>query len=486
MYLGIDLGTSSVKAILLDENHHVVGQKSHPLSVSNPKPLWSEQDPEHWWRATTNAVLSLKQTHKKAFSALKAIGLSGQQHGATLLGKSHEVLRPAMLWNDGRAMEQCDILTNREPEYPNIIGSKLMAGFTSPKVLWVAQHEPDIFKQISKVLLPKDYLRLKMTGDFATDLSDASGTAWVDVNKRKWSTVLLDACELTEEQMPSLFEGTQVTGTVSAAIAKEWGISPSTVVAGGGGDNPAGAMSVNVIKQGSAFLSIGTSGVYFVSSNVFQANPQGGIHTFCHCIPNHWHHMSVHLSAASCLTWLASTLKTAPEELLMEAEEMSSDNSPIIFLPYLSGERTPHANPHAKGMFFGMTHSTSRADLTRAVLEGVAFAFADGQDAMLQANIKIDDVSVVGGGAKNLYWGKILASALQRPLIYRANREVGAALGAARLAWLSSNPRDAETAFATPEIETVIECDPELATNYIKKRKIFQTLYHRLADVFAM
>ena len=486
MYLGIDLGTSSVKAILLDENHRVVGQKSHPLSVSNPKPLWSEQDPDHWWRATTNAVLALRQTHKKAFSALKAIGLSGQQHGATLLGKSHEVLRPAMLWNDGRALEQCEILTAREPEYPHIIGSKLMAGFTSPKVLWVAQHEPEIFKQITKVLLPKDYLRLKMTGDFATDLSDASGTAWIDVDKRKWSTTLLNACELTEAQMPSLFEGTEVTGTVSAAIAKEWGISPSTVVAGGGGDNPAGAISVNVIKQGSAFLSIGTSGVYFVSSNVFQTNPHGGIHTFCHCIPKHWHHMSVHLSAASCLTWLASTLKTAPEELLLEVEEMSSDNSPIIFLPYLSGERTPHGNPHAKGMFFGMTHTTSRADLTRAVLEGVAFAFADGQDAMLNAGIKIDDVSVVGGGAKNLYWGKILASALQRPLIYRANREVGAALGAARLAWLSSNPRDAETAFATPAIETVIECDAELATNYIKKRKIFQTLYHRLADVFAM
>jgi xylulokinase len=486
MYLGIDLGTSSVKAILLDENHRVVGQKSHPLSVSHPKPLWSEQDPDLWWQATSNAVLSLRQTFKKSFSGIKAIGLSGQQHGATLLGINHEVLRPAMLWNDGRAMRECQTLTEKLPEYPNIIGSKLMAGFTAPKVYWVAEHEPAIFKQISKVLLPKDYLRLKLTGDFATDLSDASGTAWIDVNKRKWSTDLLNACELTEEQMPKLFEGTEVTGTVSAHVAKEWGVSPSTVVAGGGGDNPAGAMSVNVIKQGSAFLSLGTSGVYFVSSNVFQSNPAGGIHTFCHCIPNYWHHMSVHLSAASCLTWLSATLKAAPEELLMEAEEMSSDSSPVIFLPYLSGERTPHADPHAKGTFFGMTHTTTRADMTRAVLEGVAFAFADGQDAMLKAGIEIDDVSVVGGGAKNLYWGKILAAALGRPLIYRANREVGSALGAARLAWLASNPRDAVTAFATPEIETVVECDPELSARYAKKREIFKLLYVRLADVFAM
>jgi xylulokinase len=484
MYLGIDLGTSSVKAILLDENHRLIGQNSQALVVSLPKPLWSEQDPDHWWQATTTAVLALRHQHAKEFSALKAIGLSGQQHGATLLDGNHNILRPAMLWNDGRASAQCNALLERAPDYPEIIGSRLMAGFTSPKVFWVAEHEPDIFKRVAKILLPKDYLRLKMTGDFATDLSDASGTAWLDVSKRRWSDKLLEACELTTEQMPALFEGSEVTGTVSPSIAREWGISPSTVVAGGGGDNPAGAMSVNVIKQGSAFLSLGTSGVFFVSSKSFQSNPQGGIHTFCHCIPNHWHHMSVHLSAASCLTWLASMLNANPEDLLLEAEMNLKEDCPVIFLPYLSGERTPHANPHAKGVFFGMTNTTARANLTRAVLEGVAFAFADGQDAMLSAGVEIDEVSVVGGGAKSLYWGKILASVLQRDLIYRTNREVGSALGAARLAWLAANKRDAETAFTTPPAEIVVNSDPELAERYRQKRKVFQKLYVRLEDMF--
>jgi xylulokinase len=486
MYLGIDLGTSSVKAILLDEAHHLIGQNSQPLTVSQPRPLWSEQNPEEWWHATATAILSLKAAYPTEFSALKAIGLSGQQHGATLLGKNHKVLRPAMLWNDGRAMEQCKTLTSRVSNYADLIGSRVMPGFTSPKVLWVAEHEPAVFKKIAKILLPKDYLRLKMTGEYATDLSDASGTAWVDVNKREWSDKLLAACELNQDHMPALFEGSDITGTVSASIAKAWGISPNTVLAGGGGDNPAGAMSVNVIKSGSAFLSLGTSGVYFVASNKFQANPSGGLHSFCHCIPNHWHHMSVHLSAASCLSWLASNLNTPAETLLAEAEHQSSQHCSVVFLPYLSGERTPHGNPYAKGVFFGMTHTTTRADLTRAVLEGVAFAFADGQDSMLQAGVEINDVSVVGGGAKSLYWGKILASALSRPLIYRNNREVGAALGAARLAWLAANPSDPDTAFATPAIETVIESDPNLADSLAKKREVFKKLYDRLEDVFVM
>jgi xylulokinase len=484
MYLGIDLGTSSVKAILLDENQHLIGQNSQPLTVSHTKPLWSEQNPDHWWNATNTAVLTLKHEHPKEFAALKAIGLSGQQHGATLLDAQQQILRPAMLWNDGRASAQCATLLERVPSYPEIIGSRLMAGFTSPKVFWVKEHEPEIFKRIAKVLLPKDFLRLKITGDFASDMSDASGTAWLDIQQRKWSGPLLDASELSIDQMPALFEGSDITGTVRATLARDWGISPATVVAGGGGDNPAGAMSVNVIKQGSAFLSLGTSGVFFVSSKVYQSNPQGGIHTFCHCIPNHWHHMSVHLSAASCLTWLAGMLSANPEDLLREAEEHLKEDCPVVFLPYLSGERTPHGNPHAKSVFFGMTNNTTRANLTRAVLEGVAFAFADGQDAMLQAGVEIDEVSVVGGGAKSLYWGKILSSVLQRDLIYRTNREVGSALGAARLAWLAANPRDAETAFTTPDAEIVVNSDPELAERYIHKRKVFQKLYVRLEDMF--
>jgi xylulokinase len=484
MYLGIDLGTSSVKVVLLNDEQEVIGQHSQPLTVSQPKPLWSEQDPDHWWQATCDAMQHLKSTHRVLLSGVKAIGLSGQQHGATLLDKTHQVLRPAMLWNDGRAMSQCKTLGARVDGHADVIGSAIMPGFTAPKVLWVAENEPEIFKKTTKVLLPKDYLRLKMTGDYATDLSDASGTSWLDVKQRAWSDAMLTACELSQDNMPALFEGSAITGVVSASLAKEWGISVNTVVVGGGGDNPAGAISVNVIKPGSAFLSIGTSGVYFVASSSYSPNSAGGVHTFCHCLPNQWHYMSVHLSAASCISWLASTLQVDAQQLLIEAEKDFTHNTNVIFLPYLSGERTPHINPYAKGIFFGMTHTTTRADLTRAVLEGVAFAFADGQDAMLQANVVIDDVSVVGGGAKSLFWGKILAAALQRPLIYRANREVGAALGAARLGFLAANNTDPQTAFTMPPIENVIEPDPALMDSYVKKQQTFRNLYHRLEDMF--
>jgi xylulokinase len=485
MYLGIDLGTSSVKIVLLDEEQRIIGQSATALTVSQPKPLWSEQDPHDWWNGTCQAMQTLKLTHKKELAAVKAIGLSGQQHGATLIDNMHEVVRPAMLWNDGRAMEQCKSLGARVSGHADIIGSVLMPGFTAPKVEWVREYEPTHFKRIQKVLLPKDFLRLKMTGEYATDLSDASGTAWLDISARKWSDKMLAASELGKEHMPQLFEGSEVTGTLMASVAHEWGIPASAVVVGGGGDNPAGAISVNVIKPGSAFLSIGTSGVYFVASDIFKTNPTGGIHSFCHCLPEQWHHMSVHLSAASCLSWLANTLQIAdPRELLREAENNASVTSNVIFLPYLSGERTPHINPYAKGVFFGITHTTTRADLTRAVLEGVAFAFADGQDAMLQAGVEINDVSVVGGGAKSLYWGQILASALQRPLIYRADREVGAALGAARLAWLAANPSDPQSAFITPAIEHVMEPDADNTDQYFQKRKTFKKLYDRLEDIF--
>lgn len=487
MYLGIDLGTSSVKIVLINEKQEILAQQSESLTVSQPQALWSEQDPEHWWQATCRAMHVLKQKFHKELSGVKAIGLSGQQHGATLMDSTHKPLRPAILWNDGRAMQQCKTLGDKVAKHITIIGSRLVPGFTAPKVEWVREHEPNIFKQIAKVILPKDYLRLKMTGDYATDQSDASGTSWLDVANRQWSEEMLAACDLTREQMPTLFEGSEITGTVLPNVAREWGISNTVMVVGGGGDNPAGAISVNVIKSGSAFLSIGTSGVYFVASDVYLPSPEGGVHTFCHCLPKQWHYMSVHLSAASCLSWLANTLQVAnPHELLVEAEKSHQTVSPVIFLPYLSGERTPHINPYAKGVFFGITHTTTRADLTRAVLEGVAFAFADGQDAMIKAGVTIDDVSVVGGGAKSLYWGKILASALNRPLHYRVNCEVGSAFGAGRLAWLGANNKNAKTAFDMPLLETTIMPDPELTGSYIVKQTVFRNLYRRLEDMFEM
>lgn len=482
MYLGIDLGTSGVKLVLINDQQETIGQSTAKLTVSQPHPLWSEQNPEDWWQATCFAVNELKKTHAKEFSAIKAIGLSGQQHGATMLDAQGNVLRPAILWNDGRAAKECEFFSEKIPNYTQIIGAKMMPGFTAPKIMWVKQHEPDIYHRIAKVVLPKDYLRFKMTNEFATDMSDASGTGWLDIEKRTWSHEMLNASGFSTTHMPQLFEGSAVTSTLSKEIAEAWGLMQTTKVVGGGGDNPAAAMSINVIEEGSAFLSLGTSGVYFVASDTYKTNHQNGLHSFCHCLPNRWHYMTVHLSAASCLSWFAKSMQISEMELLKEAENAKESVETLLFLPYLSGERSPHNNPHARGVFFGLSHQTSRAHMTRAILEGVAFAFADGQDAMINAGVDIQKVFVVGGGAQSLFWGKILASVLNRPLIYSKNREVGAAVGAARLAWYSLNP--SQTLNFTSEIEAIVEPDSSLVTQYQIQRKKFQALYSRLEDFF--
>ena len=487
MYLGIDLGTSSVKVILMDDKQSVIAFTFAKLTCAHPFPLWSEQNPQDWWNATCLAISQLQQTHSHQLANLKAIGLSGQQHGATLLDKSDRVLRPAILWDDGRAFEQCQQLESIVPQYGEITGNRVMPGFTAPKLRWIQQNEPTVFDQIHKILLPKDYLRLRLTGDYASDLSDSAGTSWLNVGKRIWSDEMLAATGLTQKQMPALFEGSDITGHVTPHLAKQWGIPRNTPVVGGAGDNAASAISVNVIKPGNAFLSLGTSGVYFVANETYAPNPIGGVHTFCHCLPNLWHQMSVHLSASSCLTWLSELLSVNPDVLLHETEATSPNENQLLFLPYLSGERTPHNDPYARGVFFGMTHTTQRTDLVRAVLEGVAFAFADGQAAMLNANPRIDEISVLGGGARNFYWGKILASVLQRPLTYRQERAGGAAMGAARLAWLGINPNDIAniaSVFTAPPIEKIIWPDEQLVTLYLEKRKLFQQLYQQLKPLF--
>jgi len=481
MYLGIDLGTSSVKLILINDLQEKIGQSSHALTISQPKPLWSEQNPDDWWQATCKAVYSLKQQHPQEFAAIKAIALSGQQHGATLLDANGKILRPAILWNDGRAFKECEYFNTHVPHYTQTIGSRMMPGFTAPKIQWIKHYETAIFNRIAKVILPKDYLRYKITGEFATDMSDASGTGWLDIKKRDWSHAMLEATGLSLDHMPQLFEGNDITGLISKNIAQDWGLSENTKIIGGGGDNPAAAISTNVIEEGTGFLSLGTSGVYFVSSNTYTSNAHGGVHSFCHCLPNRWHHMTVHLSAASCLSWFAKTIKMSETELLAEAVQTSDSHDNLIFLPYLSGERSPHNNPHARGVFLGLSHQTSRAHMTKAILEGVAFAFADGQQAMLNAGIKINKVFVVGGGAQSLYWGKILASVLNRPLIYTKNREVGAATGAALLAWSALN---ANAHLSVPEVEAVISPDNQLVMEYAMKHKQFKELYQRLESFF--
>ena len=476
MFLGIDLGTSSVKVILIDAEQNIIASHAESLSVQRPQPLWSEQNPEDWWQATEKSLAALGQKFPNEFKACQATGLSGQMHGATLLDKNNQVLRPAILWNDGRCQAECEELMQTVPDALAITGNLIMPGFTAPKLLWVKKHEPELFKQVTKVLLPKDYLRLKLSGDFATDVSDASGTSWLNVKERTWSTTMLAANDLSLEHMPTLYEGTEITGTLLPALSKKFGLNPNCCLVAGGGDNAASAISIDVVEPGSGFLSLGTSGTLFVADNNYRSNPEETLHSFCHCIPNTWHHMSVHLSAANCIDWLAKLVNLSIPDLLATFPQANPGHTPI-FLPYLSGERTPHNNPHARGAFFNLDHDCNTGNLLQAVLEGVAFAFADGKQVMTNAGVTIKNITLVGGGSRIKAWGPILASALNQPLQYCEAGEVGGAYGAARLAWYAVHGGDINDAFAKPVISQVVEPQIELVERYQQQQERFRSLY---------
>jgi xylulokinase len=481
VYLGIDIGTSSVKAVLVDDSGALVAQSSEPLSVSRPQPGFSEQDPVSWWQATVKAVGGLPSGPRQA---VRSVGLSGQMHGATLLDQQDRPLRPAILWNDGRSAAECLELESREPRSRAITGNIIMPGFTAPKLLWVAKHEPEIFQRTAHVLLPKDYVRLVMTGEKVSDMSDASGTAWLDVGRRDWSDALLAATGLTRSHMPSLVEGTSPSGSLTAAAADQLQIS-RVIVAGGGGDNAASAVGLGVVAPGQGFLSLGTSGVLFVVTDRFRPNPDRAAHAFCHCLPGRWHQMSVMLSAASVLDWVAELTGRTDLPALVEAARMRgvTHRSPF-FLPYLSGERTPHNDPNARGVFFGIRADTDAVDLAVAVLEGVALAFADGLDVLLEKGGSIDEITVTGGGARLPYWGELLAAALNRPLTYRIGGEVGAALGAARLARVALGGQPAEQVFVAPPVGRVVHPEAALTGLLAARRRTFVRLYQDLRNTF--
>lgn len=484
MYIGIDLGTSGVKAILLNEQGDVVASHTEKLTVSRPHPLWSEQDPEQWWLATDRAVKALGQQH--SLSEVKALGLAGQMHGATLLDKQQKVLRPAILWNDGRCAEECVMLENQVPQSRVITGNLMMPGFTAPKLLWVQRHEPDIFSQVDKVLLPKDYLRLRMTGEFASDMSDAAGTMWLDVAKRDWSDVMLAACQLTRAHMPALYEGSAITGTLLPGIAQSWGMSEVAVVAGGG-DNAAGAVGVGMMNAGQAMLSLGTSGVYFAVSDGFLSKPESAVHSFCHALPERWHLMSVMLSAASCLDWAAKLTGLASVPALIDAAQQANEQAePVWFLPYLSGERTPHNNPQAKGVFFGLTHQHGPAELARAVLEGVGFALADGMDVVHACGVTPASITLIGGGARSEYWRQMLSDISGLQLDYRTGGDVGPALGAARLAQIAMNPQQ-PLSDLLPQLvlEQAHYPDAEQHARYQQRRETFRRIYQQLLPLMS-
>ncbi|HEX7814805.1 xylulokinase [Dyella sp.] len=436
-YLGIDLGTSSVKAVLIDEAGLVCASASAPLQVSHPHPRWSEQHPSAWWDATDAAVTEvLAQGEPRRVAA---IGLSGQMHGATLLDEAHDVLRPAILWNDGRSDVECAEL-EQLPILREVTGNLAMPGFTAPKLAWVRRHEPDVFSRVAKVLLPKDYLRLRLSGECITDASDAAGTLWLDVRRRAWSEAMLAATGLDRSHMPQVLEGNQPAGRLRKALAERWGMD-TVPVAAGGGDNAAGAVGVGIVRPGQAMLSLGTSGVYFAVSDGFHALPERAVHSFCHALPDTWHLMSVMLNAASCLDFTAQlTGQRDVTSLLDEAQARGWREDGPLFLPYLTGERTPHNDAHARGSFTQLGPQTTRADLANATLEGVGLGLLDGLLAVESAGVRSDEITVIGGGSRSAYWTQMLADILGKSLVLRSGGEVGPALGAARLARLAVEP----------------------------------------------
>ena len=483
--LGIDLGTSELKLALVDATGALVASAGAPLTVSRPHPHWAEQHPHDWWDALVAAANALRGRHPDAWDAVRAIGLSGQMHGAVLVDEERRVLRPAILWNDTRSSAQCEELVRRLPSLPEIAGNLAMPGFTAPKLVWVAEHEPAIFRRIGQVLLPKDWLRWRLTATAVSDMSDAAGTLWLDVGRRAWSPQLLQAGGMTLAQMPAVVEGSDVSGHLQRDAAIALGLPEGLPVAGGGGDNAASAVGIGATQPGQGFLSLGTSGVLFVVTDRHRPNPASAVHAFCHALPGRWHQMSVMLSAASCLQWVTRLTGSASESALLERVKALTgaerDRAPL-FLPYLSGERTPHNDPHAAGAFFGMDNDTDAARLGHAVIEGVAFGLADGLQALRDAGTEVRRLTLVGGGARSAHWAQLLADTLDIELMTADGAEAGGAIGAGRLAWLALG-RDEADICRPLAARALFQPRAERRAALMARLERFRELYRRTRDL---
>ena len=484
MYLGLDLGTSGVKAMLIDGNQKIIGSAHGDLDVSRPHPGWSEQEPAHWVRATEEAVAGLKAAHPQELAAVRGIGLSGQMHGATLLDADDKVLRPCILWNDTRSYHEAAAL-DADPRFRAITGNIVFPGFTAPKLAWVAKHEPDVFARVRWVLLPKDYLRLWLTGEHMSEMSDSAGTSWLDTGKRKWSSELLAATNLDEKQMPTLVEGTEAAGKLRGELASKWGIGGDVVVAGGAGDNAASACGMGTVSHGAAFVSLGTSGVLFAANGSYLPKPESAVHAFCHALPNTWHQMGVILSATDALNWHSSVTGKSAADLTGELGETLKAPSSVTFLPYLSGERTPHNDATIRGAFIGLGHESGRVVLTQAVLEGVAFAIRDNLEALRSAGTDIARVTAIGGGSRSRYWLASIATALGVPVDLPADGDFGAAFGAARLGLIAATGADPIAVCTPPQTAGTIDPVASLTDAYADAYKRNRALYPAIKPLSA-
>jgi xylulokinase len=487
--LGIDASTTAVKAILLDESGAVRGIGSSAYELSVPRPLWSEQDPHLWWDGTIAAIRAVLAATGVAGDDVAAVGLTGQMHGAVLLDRADEVIRPAILWNDQRTGAECDLI--REVVGPErlvaITGNDALTGFTAPKLVWVRDHEPEAWRRVAHVLLPKDYVRLRLTGEHAMDKADGSGTMLFDLAARDWSREVLAALRIDPAWMPPTFEGPEVTGTLTAEAAAATGLRAGTPVVAGGGDQAANAVGVGAVEPGIVALSLGTSGVVFATTDRPLFEARGRVHAFCHAVPGRWHMMSVMLSAAGSLRWFRDAVApgAAYDDLVALAAEVPAGSEGLLFLPYLTGERSPHPDPLARGAFVGLTLAHDRRHLTRAVLEGVAFGLRDGLDLMIEAGMSEPSViRASGGGTSSPLWRQILADVLGAEIATVDTAE-GAAYGAGLLAAVGAGwfPSVEDAAGRLVTATPTAAPGPD-APRYVEAHAIYRELYPALAPIF--
>ena len=491
--LGLDVGTSGTKAVLIDTAGTVVGTATEEYALSTPQPLWSEQDPLDWWRATRRALSRVVRESGLQSETIVGLGLTGQMHGAVFLDSADHVLRPAMLWNDGRTAAECVAITERvgEERLLQIAGNPALTGFQAPKVLWVREHEREVYRRLARLLLPKDYIRYRLTGELATDVSDAAGTLLLDLNARDWSDEILQALEIPRAWLPKVFEGPAVTGRLGDELAAELRVPRGLPVIAGGGDNAAAAVGNGVIREGSITSSVGTSGVLFAHSDTVRLDPQGRLHTFCHAVPDAYHLMAVTLAAGGSLRWLRDTLAGANgsalsyDQLAAEAEAVPPGSEGLLFLPYLSGERTPHRDPLARGAFVGLTARHGRGHMARAVMEGVTYSLRDGLEIMRGMGLDVSEVRVTGGGARSPLWRQMQADVFATP-ITRMRAEEGPAFGAALLAGVGAGvyPDVAAAVEAAVATSGTVEPNPEATAAYNQGYEVYRTLYGALKPAF--
>ncbi|WP_435310980.1 xylulokinase [Primorskyibacter sedentarius] len=482
MFLGLDLGTSGLRALLVRADGSVVGSAEATYPVSHPQSGWSEQNPADWVTACESVVAKLRAAHPQDWPDLSGIAVAGQMHGATLLDAKDDVLRPCILWNDTRSFAEATELDG-QPGMREISGNIVFPGFTAPKLVWLARHEPKIFERIAKVLLPKDYLTFWLTGEHVSEMSDAAGTAWLDVEKRAWSPELLDASGMRIDQMPRLVEGSALAGRLRASLAQDWGISQPVAVAGGGGDNAVAACGVGALSEGDGFVSLGTSGVLLAAKDSFAPMPETAVHTFCHAIPETWYQMGVILAATDSLNWLARNLGQDAAALSKALGDRIDGPGMMRFLPYLSGERTPHNDSSIRGALLNLDIAHGPSDLTQAVMEGVAFALRDNLEALKSTGTTLDRVLAIGGGAQSPYWVELCATLLDLPIDLPAKGEFGAAMGAARLAQCAATGAAPKDVMSAPEVARTVPPRPELQPAYEEAYRAFRATYPALKDL---